>query len=450
MLSGFILTHVYGARVREFWHGKAYGGFLKARLIRLYPLHFVHADGGTGVRMAHAGRRRWAAMSRSMTCPIMPFWTGRVLSLSLLLVQAWNLSTFCPGTAWPGSSASNSALSFVSALLWLADGRLWRAVALIRGGGGGDGVRWRHPSTGLDITFHNGIFRGMSDFAIGVGMAKLYRAAMTRKGKPLPTAFHSLVQLAVVFALFYASYHTGWAHTRLDYWSRAAHYGADLALAFDRGILAWPHAASRLADIGRLVLCHLYGPDLLASGHPHHRAAALSAAGHDGARHALFRPDLVAGAHAWCWSVSVGARCWRCWSNIRRPMPCEAIWTSAARAAHLTLNATRFTLRAISSKEYVHGHSLRRQGRHCHRRGRRTWGAVMRWNWPSAAPKSWSTIWAGRWTARAATPPPPKPWWPRSRRRAARPSPMAPRSMTMRAWRIWSSRPWTHSGASTF
>src|SRR5471032_948310 len=38
-LSGFILTHVYGARVRKLWTRKGYLGFLKARLIRLYPLH---------------------------------------------------------------------------------------------------------------------------------------------------------------------------------------------------------------------------------------------------------------------------------------------------------------------------------------------------------------------------------------------------------------------------
>src|SRR5580704_16247440 len=38
-LSGFVLTYVYGARVMEFWSGKAYVPFLKARLTRLYPLH---------------------------------------------------------------------------------------------------------------------------------------------------------------------------------------------------------------------------------------------------------------------------------------------------------------------------------------------------------------------------------------------------------------------------
>ena len=38
-LSGFVLTHVYAARARELWTRDGYFGFLKARLVRLYPLH---------------------------------------------------------------------------------------------------------------------------------------------------------------------------------------------------------------------------------------------------------------------------------------------------------------------------------------------------------------------------------------------------------------------------
>ena len=38
-LSGFVLTHVYGARVTELWRAQGYFSFLRARLARLYPLH---------------------------------------------------------------------------------------------------------------------------------------------------------------------------------------------------------------------------------------------------------------------------------------------------------------------------------------------------------------------------------------------------------------------------
>src|ERR1700722_2184391 len=37
-LSGFVLTYVYASRMAEFWRGRAYVPFLKARLTRLYPL----------------------------------------------------------------------------------------------------------------------------------------------------------------------------------------------------------------------------------------------------------------------------------------------------------------------------------------------------------------------------------------------------------------------------
>src|SRR5215469_447595 len=38
-LSGFILAHVYGPRRTQLFTGRGYRDFLKARLIRLYPLH---------------------------------------------------------------------------------------------------------------------------------------------------------------------------------------------------------------------------------------------------------------------------------------------------------------------------------------------------------------------------------------------------------------------------
>ena len=41
VLSGFILTHVYGARVASLFTRRGYGTFLRARLVRLYPLHLV-------------------------------------------------------------------------------------------------------------------------------------------------------------------------------------------------------------------------------------------------------------------------------------------------------------------------------------------------------------------------------------------------------------------------
>jgi peptidoglycan/LPS O-acetylase OafA/YrhL len=62
-----------------------------------------------------------------------------------------------------------------------------------------------------------------------------------RQWKPrdaLPDWAHSLIQLAVVFALFYAIYNTGWSHTRMDIWTVLPMMALVLALSFDRGIVA--------------------------------------------------------------------------------------------------------------------------------------------------------------------------------------------------------------------
>jgi peptidoglycan/LPS O-acetylase OafA/YrhL len=240
VLSGFILTHVYGARVRDFWHGKAYPRFLEARLIRLYPVHFVMLMVVLAMVWGSRLAAHWGGYVSIYDLPYHVVLDWKSFVASLFLVQAWNLFDFLSwnGVAWFVSVEFLLCLLF-PIYLWLADGRAWRGVALILAGAAGIGVLLATSKHGLDITFHNGIFRGMSDFAVGVGMARLYRAAMARKGKPLPTYIHSFAQAVVVFALFYALYHSGWGHTRRDFWSLVPIVALIWVLAFDRGALAW-------------------------------------------------------------------------------------------------------------------------------------------------------------------------------------------------------------------
>ena len=69
-----------------------------------------------------------------------------------------------------------------------------------------------------------------------MGFAVLYRALKPRDR--LPDWAHSLIQLAVVLALFYAIYHTGWSHTRRDIWTVLPMMALVLRCAFDRGLVA--------------------------------------------------------------------------------------------------------------------------------------------------------------------------------------------------------------------
>jgi peptidoglycan/LPS O-acetylase OafA/YrhL len=91
---------------------------------------------------------------------------------------------------------------------------------------------------GLDLTFHNGIWRGMAAFGVGVGSAVLYRAAKASKREPLPEIMHSIVQVALVGALLYAIWTTGWSHTHRDILTVLPMLGLVPVLAFDRGLVA--------------------------------------------------------------------------------------------------------------------------------------------------------------------------------------------------------------------
>lgn len=236
-LSGFILTHVYGARAAQLFTARGYGAFLKARLIRLYPLHLFML---LVVLMTAIVTRYLAAIGHYTSIFDLTYHTVITpfsLLLNLLLVQAWNTqpSLTWNGVAWFVSVEWALCLLF-PIFLFLSRGPLWRGFALIAVGVAGLTALDLTSAHGLDITFHNGVLRGLSDFSVGVGLAMLYRALKPRDA--LPDWAHSLIQLAVVGALFYAIYNTGWSHTGKDIWTVLPMMALVLALAFDRGIVA--------------------------------------------------------------------------------------------------------------------------------------------------------------------------------------------------------------------
>ncbi|MEO8895763.1 MAG: acyltransferase, partial [Rhizomicrobium sp.] len=236
-LSGFILTHVYGARISQMATGRGYGAFLKARLIRLYPLHlFMLAM----VLLAAMVTRYLAAIGHYTSIFDLTYHTVITpwsLLLNLLLVQAWNTlpSLTWNGVAWFVSVEWALCLLF-PVFLFLSNGRLWRGLLLIAAGVAGLTALDVTSGYGLDITFHNGVLRGLSDFSVGVGLAMLYRAIKPRDS--LPDWGHSLIQLAVVGALFTAIYNTGWSHSVMDIWTVLPMMALVLALSFDRGLVA--------------------------------------------------------------------------------------------------------------------------------------------------------------------------------------------------------------------
>ena len=241
-LSGFILIHVYGERAWEFWRGKAFRPFLEARLARLYPVHFATLLSMLLLMWMLNLLAQWGGYASIYHQPWHPMNTWPSFVANLFLVQAWNLF---PWLTWNGASWFVS-VEFLLCLLFpvyvlLSRGGAWRGAALV--GLGLSALIFMAQDTatshhGLDITFHNGVFRGMAGFAVGVGMAMLYRAANRAGAARLPDWVHDAAQAAALAYLLWATYRTGWSHGPQDIWFATALYLVIFVVAFDRGFLA--------------------------------------------------------------------------------------------------------------------------------------------------------------------------------------------------------------------
>ena len=241
-LSGFILTHVYGGRVRELWTKKGYFGFLKSRLLRLYPLHFflllllVLLVIGTRIAAHHGGYL--SIYDRAYH----PMIDAKGFVLSLLLVQGWNTLPYLTwnGVAWFVSVEFALCLLFPLFLKAQeggpSSGNMWRGFALVAAGIAGLLALLANSQHGLDLTFHNGVFRGLADFSIGVGMAVLLRHS--RRLAALPAWMHGIAQAALLALLAYVFTQIGWSHTHNDIYIALTMQAFVFVLAFDKGWLA--------------------------------------------------------------------------------------------------------------------------------------------------------------------------------------------------------------------
>ena len=237
-LSGFILTYVYGTRALEFLRGRTHRDFLVARLSRLYPLHlamllYIFAMMLILNAIAHATGT--VSIYQEQYHPVV---TWQTFVANLFLVQAWNIF---PYLSWNGASWFVS-VEFLLCILFpiymvLSRGGWWGAFGLIVAGSAGLAILSITGKHGLDITFHNGIFRGMSAFAIGVGLCVLYRQTK-QWGDSLPEWALSLAQAAVLVAMGFGTFDNGWSHTPRDIYTVLPMLALIYVLAFDRGFAA--------------------------------------------------------------------------------------------------------------------------------------------------------------------------------------------------------------------
>ena len=195
-LSGFILCHVYLDSVAAGRFG--YGGFLWARLARVYPLHLA--------TLAAVGIM--AAAATSLGKPVDPnvlSWAS--LPANLTLTQAWGLS---PVAGWNHPSWSISAewfayLSF-PAFAWAAlklQRRPWMGLVLALGflwtlSGGFEALA---GSSLTHATIRWGALRIVPCFALGCAVNQLWRVgAVEARFAPWGAAFSGAAVLANVLA----------------------------------------------------------------------------------------------------------------------------------------------------------------------------------------------------------------------------------------------------------
>jgi peptidoglycan/LPS O-acetylase OafA/YrhL len=188
VLSGFILAHVYLARVQA--KRFAFAEFLSARIARLYPMHLA--------MLAAAAAVGWLAMRHGQPLAVYgppmgldPATGGGLaghLAANLALVQAWGAlkGYYFNDVSWSISAEAAAYILFpVIAAAALAFGnKSWlRLIAALMVYGACESVARAFLGTGLDeLTWHFGVLRILPEFALGVAFYKLGMA------KPLPAA----------------------------------------------------------------------------------------------------------------------------------------------------------------------------------------------------------------------------------------------------------------------
>lgn len=237
-LSGFILTYVYGARALEFLRGRAHRDFLIARLSRLYPLHLAMLLYILAMMLLLNGIAHATGTPSIYEEHYHPVVTWQTFIGNLFLVQAWNIF---PSLSWNGAAWFVSVEFFLCLIfpvyLIVARGGWLGAFGLIAAGVAGLAILCFTGKHGLDITFHNGIFRGMGAFATGVGMCALYGKTKDF-ADGLPQWTHSLAQAAVLAWMGWGIFDNGWSHTPRDIYTVVPMLALVYVLSFDRGFAA--------------------------------------------------------------------------------------------------------------------------------------------------------------------------------------------------------------------
>ncbi len=303
-LSGFVLMYVYASRAEQLYTARGYLDFLKTRLARLYPVHAAMLFIMLAMMVIFRALAHWGGYVSVFDLASYHPHTGLVSFIAnLFLVQAWHIF---PHLTWNGVAWFVSVEFFLCLIfpvfLVAARGGALRAVSLIALGFVTLHNLAQQSGHGLDITYDWGIIRGMADFAIGVGMAMLYRDHHERVEK-LPEIAFTALQAVTFGGFLYAMYNTGWSHRAADFWVVPGMVLTIGAIAFDRGLLARVLAIRPLRALGEWSYAIYMGQTLWLMGVRFAEQRLYPSSAHAHWVHIAEPVALVVLATLWGWAL---------------------------------------------------------------------------------------------------------------------------------------------------
>ena len=236
-LSGFVLIHAYGARAGGIFTPRGFGKFLAARVSRIYPVHIAMLLVLLALEI----------ILQATGWPPNPTRGAATFVTNLLLIQAWNIHDNFSWN-WPAWFVSAEFLLYLLFPFILLLRRAW--WLLIPAGASGLALLAITSGHGLDITYHNGILRGLGAFAIGAGFATLFEQVRAKAYSALPEIAHTIAQLLLLGILLGAFYFGGTPKTQYDTLAVLPILAFVFLLAFDHGLIARAFWTKPLQTIG--------------------------------------------------------------------------------------------------------------------------------------------------------------------------------------------------------
>ena len=202
LLSGFIITHVYGSQLSKGISKKKIGVFLWARFTRLYPLHFftlfVLFIGISIVPLFNPDiiDDSWETYFSYDALP------GNIFLLNAMNTYhflSWNITSWSIGAEW---WVYVTAITLIPLMLNRKSAMLFAisSVAFI-----GLGLLvYLHPNKNLDITWDYGFLRCLFEFSIGISLYKIYQFSRGRswlKNDSIPVLLLLIIGIAFHFKM---------------------------------------------------------------------------------------------------------------------------------------------------------------------------------------------------------------------------------------------------------